>query len=388
VNDVARKKALRFVISLGIVSLFADFTYEGGRSIVGPYLATLGASSLFVGVVGGLGEFLGYLMRLFSGRFVDRTHRHWTVMAAGYTVNLMSVPLLALAGNPWFAGFLVFSERLGKGARVPPRDALLSRAGRELGHGFAFGVHEALDKTGAVLGPLLVAAAVAWSGYRLGFAVLAVPAFLALLFLLRARGVEPEPAHKHAVAGDAHFDARYYLYLAFSVVSVFGFAQYILVAYHLQAAHRLAPALIPVLYAVAMGVDALAALLGGRVFDRHGLKVLVVLPLLSLPAVPLLFLSSTPAYIWLGAVFWGAALGVQQSTVRAGVAMLTPEHKRGTAYGIFDSAFGLALLLGSMLLGALYGRSVETLVIVAVAFQVAALPLLFLTLRAKKASAA
>ncbi len=383
-----RQKALRFVVSLGIVSLFADFTYEGGRSILGPYLATLGASSLFVGAVGGLGEFLGYGMRLFSGRFVDRTHRHWQVMAAGYTVNMLSVPLLALAANPWFAGFLVFSERLGKGARVPPRDALLSRAGRELGHGFAFGLHEALDKTGAVLGPLLVAGAVAWSGYRLGFAILAIPAGLALLFLLRARGVEPEPAHKHAVAGDAHFDARYYLYLGFSVISVFGFAQYILVAYHLQVAHRLAPALIPALYGLAMGVDALAALASGRIFDRHGLKVLILLPLLSLPAIPLLFLASDPAYIWLGAVCWGAALGVQQSTVRAGVATLTPEHKRGTAYGIFDSAFGLALLLGSLLLGELYSLSVTWLVIAAMAFQVTALPLLFVILRMGRAAKA
>ena len=377
----ARQKALRFVVSLGIVSLFADFTYEGGRSILGPYLATLGAGSLFVGAVGGLGEFLGYAMRLFSGRFVDRTHRHWQVMAAGYTVNLLSVPLLALAANPWFAGFLVFSERVGKGARVPPRDALLSRAGRELGHGFAFGLHEVLDKTGAVLGPLLVAGAVAWSGYRSGFAILAIPAALALLFLLRARGVEPEPTHKHAVAGDAHFDVRYYLYLAFSVISVFGFAQYILVAYHLQVAQRLAPALIPVLYGLAMGVDALAALVSGRIFDRYGLRVLIVLPLLSLPAIPLLFLASTPGYIWLGAVFWGAAMGVQQSTVRAGVATLTPEHKRGTAYGVFDSAYGLALLLGSLLLGELYALSVTWLVIAAVAFQVAALPVLFMILR-------
>ena len=135
------------------------------------------------------------------------------------------------------------------------------------------------------------------------------------------------------------------------------------------------------LYALAMGVDALAALVSGRIFDRHGLRVLILLPLLSLPAIPLLFLASDPTYIWLGAVCWGAALGVQQSTVRAGVATLTPEHKRGTAYGIFDSAFGLALLLGSLLLGELYSLSVVWLVIAAVAFQVAALPLLFVILR-------
>jgi len=226
-----------------------------------------------------------------------------------------------------------------------------------------------------------VAVAVAWSGYRLGFAILAVPAFLALLFLLRARGVEPLESHKHAQPADTHFDARYYLYLIFSVISVFGFAQYILVAYHLQVTHRLAPALIPLLYGLAMGVDALAALLSGRLFDRYGLKVLYTLPLLSLPAVPLLFLAVDPAYIWLGAVFWGAALGVQQSTVRAGVATLTPEHRRGTAYGIFDSAFGVALLLGSLLLGQLYAWGAIWLVATAVTFQIAALPMLLLILQ-------
>lgn len=379
-----RQKALRFVVSLGLVSLFADFTYEGGRSIVGPYLALLGAGPVFAGAVAGFGEFLGYLIRLFSGRFVDRTHRHWAVMIGGYTVNMLSVPLLALASTPWFAGLLVFSERLGKGARVPARDALLSHAGHELGHGYAFGLHEFLDQMGGICGPLLVAAAVAFSGYRMGFAVLAVPAFLALLFLMRARGLTPGDERAGAVFERTHFDPRYILYLAFSVISVLGFSHFILVAYHLEYAHRLAPASIPLLYAFAMGVDAVAALATGWLYDRYGLKVLVTLPLLTLPAMPLLFLFPSPGMIWLGAAFWGAALGVQESIVRAGVATLTPKAVRGTAYGIFDAAFGLAWLAGSLFMGMLYSHSAAWLVIAAVAFQVAALPLLFLTLRGKK----
>ena len=164
------------MVGLGIVSLFADFTYEGGRSIVGPYLAALGAGPVLVGAVAGLGEFLGYAIRLFTGRYVDRTHKHWLVMGLGYGVNMLSVPLLALATTPWSAGLLVFTERLGKGARVPARDALLAHAGHELGHGKAFGLHEFLDQLGAIAGPLLVSAAVAWSGYLFGFAVLTLPA--------------------------------------------------------------------------------------------------------------------------------------------------------------------------------------------------------------------
>lgn len=383
----ARDKALRFVVGLGVVSLFADFVYEGGRSIVGPYLATLGASSLFVGVVAGLGEFLGYAIRLGTGRYVDRSHRHWLVMGLGYTVNMFAVPLLALATNQWSAGLLVFTERMGKGARAPARDALLSHAGHVLGHGKAFGLHEFLDQLGAVLGPLVVAAAVAWSGYRLGFAVLTLPALLALFFLWRARGLDAGEGSKQKDKAPGRLDRRYGLYLVFSMLSVMGFAHFILVAYHLEYTHRLAPAFIPLLFGLAMGVDALAALAAGWLFDRHGLKVLMVMPLFTLPAVPLLFLGDSPALVWLGAACWGAALGVQESTVRAGVATITPRALRGTAYGLFDACFGLAWLLGSVILGAVYAQGTLAVTLTAVAFQLAALPALFLLLGMRSAQA-
>jgi len=377
----AKQKALRFVVSLGLVSLFADFTYEGGRSIVGPFLASLGASAFYAGAVAGVGEFLGYAIRLFSGRLVDRTHKDWLILSLGYVVNLASVPLMALAPNALIAGSLVFSERLGKGLRAPARDALLAKAGHELGHGKAFGLHEFLDQLGAVLGPLAVAAAVAYSGYRLGFGILVVPAVLALLFLWRASGIGDAERKAGRIAGKLKFDKRYYLYLAFSVVTVMGFAHNILYAYHLQYTHRLSPVAIPILFAFTMGVDGVVALACGWLYDKYGLKVLMLLPLFTVPATPLLFLSPSPALIWLGGGLWGAAMGLQDATMRSGVATLTPENIRGTAYGIFDAVYGTAWLIGSLLLGWLYGVSPQALVIAAVVFQIAALPLLFITLR-------
>jgi MFS family permease len=379
-----RQKALRFVISLGIVSLFADFTYEGGRSIVGPFLASLGASAFFAGAVAGFGEFLGYAIRLFSGRLVDRTHKHWLILSIGYVVNLASVPLMAFAPSAGVAGSLVFSERLGKGLRTPAKNALLAKAGEELGHGYAFGLHEFLDQLGAILGPLVVAGAVAYSGYRLGFGILILPALTALFFLWRARGIGEAQSKADGQGARVKFDRRYYIYLAFSVVTVMGFAHNILYAYHLQYTHRMSPVAIPILFALTMGVDGLAALGCGWLYDRFGLKVLMLLPLLTIPATPLLFLAPSGGLIWLGGAFWGAAMGVQDATMRSGVATLTPESLRGTAYGVFDATYGLAWLLGSLLLGALYGVSPQALVIAAVAFQIAALPLLYFTLRVKK----
>jgi MFS family permease len=371
-----RNISLRFVVSIGIVSLFADFTYEGGRSIVGPYLAVLGVGPVFVGAVAGLGEFLGYAVRLFAGRYVDRTKRNWQVMGAGYTLNMLAVPALALAPVAWLAGLLVLVERVGKGIRNPAKDALLSRAGRELGHGYAFGLHEFLDQLGAVAGPLLVAVGVAYSGYRLGFAVLIVPALIALFFLWRARGIEPAPASGEQQGEHARFDARYYRYMAFAVITIMGFSHFMLVAYHLQVTHLLQPAFIPVLFGVAMAAEAVAALMVGHIFDRYGLKVLYALPLLTLPTLPLLFLATQPVWIWIGAGLWGAALGVQESTLRAGVATLTPEHLRGTAYGLFDTVFGAAWFIGSVMFGALYAIGSIWLVCTGIVLQLIALPLL------------
>lgn len=373
------QRLIRFVIGIGAVSFFADFTYEGGRSIIGPFLAVLGAGPVLAGVVAGLGEVLGYGIRLLSGRYADQSRQYWPVMGLGYVLNLLAVPTLALASSLAPAVTLIFVERLGKGLRNPPRDTLLSQAGRELGHGRVFGIHEFLDQTGAFVGPLVVAVAVAFGGYRLGFGLLIVPALLALFMLARAHRLTPTPSPDALVAPDHPLPSAYFRYIAFSALTVMGFSHFILVSYHLEMTHRLSAAGIPLLFALAMGSDALAAIGTGHFFDRIGFRILYGLPLLILSSTPLLFLAHSPWLIAVGAGLWGAAMGIQESVMRAGVARLSPETRRGSAYGLFDTVFGLAWMLGSILMGWLYRHSAQDLVLFAFALQISSFPLLLWT---------
>ncbi len=395
-----RYTPLRFVLAFGVVSMLADFVYEGGRSIVGPYLATLGASATIVGLVTGLGEAVASVLRLASGPFADRTRRHWPISIAGYAITAVSVPVLAVAGTLWQASLAVIGERFGKAVRTPARDTMLSHASAHLGRGRAFAYHEALDQSGALLGPLLVAGMVAISGYRLGFAVLAIPAALALVALAVVRravpnpaayepegAARPQPAPKAPPAGGTGrlrlvrgFSKPFWLYTAFTAASVTGFATFGVLSYHLEVRHVVSAPLIPVVYAVAMGVDALAALGSGFLYDRVGFRGLVVLPLLT-AAVPFLSFSTSVLLIWIGAILWGAALGVHESTMRAAVADLVPAARRGTGYGLFTAVYGLTWLGGSTAIGALYGRSTTAIEVFVGALQVMALALLVPLLR-------
>lgn len=348
------QSAWRMVVGLGLVSLFADFTYEGGRSIGGPFLALLGAGPLLVGAVAGVGEFLGYLIRLFAGRWVDKSGRPWHLMYLGYTLNLLSVPALATAPSAGMAAVLLFLERLGKGLRTPARDALLSHAGERLGQGRVFGLHELFDQFGAFLGPLAVALLVGLGGYRLGFAGLLAPALLALFLLWRA--------HRHNGGAAAHsvvqdwegLPRAYYAYLLFAMLAVAGFAHFQLVAYHLEVTQAVPAAHIPLLFALAMGADALAAYGAGHMFEHLGLRLLWGLPPLNLVAVALFFLAKEPSLLGVAAVLWGCGLGLQESLMRSAVAVLSPPEQRGSAFGLFDTAFGGAWMLGSLAMGYLY----------------------------------
>ncbi|MDA8072774.1 MAG: MFS transporter [Actinomycetota bacterium] len=404
-----RYTPLRFILAFGVVSMLADFVYEGGRSIVGPYLATLGASATVVGAVTGLGEAVASVLRLASGPFADRTRRYWPISIAGYAITAVSVPVLAATGTLWQASFAVIGERFGKAVRTPARDTMLSHASADLGRGRAFAYHEALDQSGALLGPLLVAGMVAVSGYRLGFAVLAVPAALALVALGVVRRAVPNPAaYEPSPSGEAAategsaegictprartsrlqrfrgFPRRFWLYSAFTAASVTGFATFGVLSYHLEVRHVVAPALIPVLYAVAMGVDALAALGSGLLYDRVGFKGLLLLPVLT-AGVPFLSFSTSAVLVWVGAVIWGAALGIHESTMRAAVADLVPGERRGTGYGLFTAVYGITWLGGSTVIGALSSRSTTSIELFVGVLQALAVVLLvpLLSLRAR-----
>jgi len=380
------RHALRFILLVGAVSLFADMTYEGARSITGPYLAMLGASATAVGFVAGFGELIGYAVRLASGYLSDRTGRYWAVTIFGYCVNLLAVPLLALAGSWEAAAVLIVLERMGRAFRTPARDAMLSHAAGHTGLGWGFGLHEALDQTGAVLGPLALGAVLYFGGgYRAGFAVLLIPALLALAVLLAARLLYPRP-RDFELSGPAlegrGLPASFWAYLAAVALIAAGYADFPLIAYHFGKAEVIAPAWIPVLYAVAMATDAIAALALGRMFDRIGVATMIVATLGSLLAAPLAFLGGATAAI-AGMALWGVGMGAQESIMRAAIAQLAPGERRGTAYGVFNALYGVAWFAGSVLLGALYDRSVVALVVASTLLQAASLPVLLWLVRSK-----
>lgn len=379
VSNLPKAKALRFVLLIGVVSLFADLTYEGSRSITGQFLATLGTSAAVVGVVAGLGELLGYGLRLVSGRLSERTQKFWPITLFGYFIQMFSVPLLALAGNWKMAAFLILVERVGKAIRNPPRDVMLSHAAKEIGYGWGFGVHEALDQLGALSGPLLVAVVVAHRGnYRDAFAILLVPALVTLSILLVARVFYPRPEDLGTHATEMHaegFSRAFWIYLGAAALVAAGFADFQLIAYHFQKADAFKVSWIPILYAIAMGVSGAGSLAFGRMFDRFGIGVLIPLTILSAFFAPLVFLGGFWTAVT-GAALWGLGMGVHESIVPAAVARLVSPQRRPSAYGIFTGAYGVAWFLGSTIMGVLYDHSVTAVVVFCLIVQLAAVPLL------------
>jgi MFS family permease len=366
---------------MGVVSLLADMVYEGGRSIAGPYLALLGASGTVVGLAAGFGELIGYGLRLVFGYLSDRTRRYWAFTIAGYALTALAVPALALAGSWQIAVVFLIIERISKALRTPSKDTLLAYATTSIGHGKGFGLHEVLDQIGAVAAPLLLAAVIAWRGdYRLAFVVLLIPGVLTILMLLVARARFPQPedlAGTTPVLATRGFSRAFWFYLAAVGLIAAGFADFSLIAFHLQRTAVLPSAWIPALYALAMAVDALAALLFGLLFDRVGFRALALAALLSAGFAPLAF-SSTSALVVLGMVLWGIGMGAQESILRAAVAGMVPPERRGTAYGLFNTGYGLCWFAGSALMGLLYDRSLSALIGVSVALQLVAVVMLVL----------
>jgi len=311
------KSALGFVLIIGIVNLFADLTYEGARGIVGPFLGSLGASAAIVGFVGGFGELIGYALRSVSGYFADKTRKYWFFAFTGYAINMLAVPALALAGQWPLAAALVFAERAGRGIRKPTVKAMLSHAGRSIGAGWAFGLNEALDQLGATIGPLFVA-------------------------LIAA-----------------------------------GMADCALIGFHFQKAHTISPNLIPVFYAVAMATSALTAILFGRLFDKFGANVALFAFLISAAFAPFVFLGGSLVAL-LGMIFWGIGMSAQGSLFQAMLTGVIPAEKRSTAFGLFDTGYGIAWFLGSAAMGLLYDKSILAVVLFSVLLQIAALPVLYI----------
>lgn len=397
--------AWRFIAVFGVVSLLMDYVYEGARSVTGPLLASLGASGAVVGVVTGAGEAAALGLRLVSGPLADRTQRFWAWTIGGYVLTAVSVPVLGLTGLLGVACALVIAERVGKAVRSPAKDTLVSHATAVTGRGKGFAVSEALDQIGALLGPLTVAGVLALTGddYAPALGVLAIPGVAAVALLLWLRARVPDPARYELVEaappaeGSASDDPddggapspdiprlprSFWVYAAFTAATMSGFATFGLVSFHLVQRHLVPTAAVPVVYAGAMVADALAALATGWLYDRYGARVLVVLPLLA-ALTPVLAFGPSAAVAVVGALVWGCAVGIQESTLRATVADLVPPPRRATAYGVYAGVIGGAALLGGALLGALYDVSIGSLVAVVVVIQVLAVALLIVTRRTR-----
>ena len=394
----------RTVVGFGVVSLAADMVYEGARSVTGPLLASLGASAVLVGLISGAGEATALLMRLVFGSWADRSRRYWTLTFAGYGLTAVCVP--ALAVTPFLAGaglalacVLILGERLGKAVRSPAKTALLAHAAAAVGLGRGFGVHQALDQIGAVAGPLLVAAVAAAAGTIWpAMAILIVPGALAMLMLARiwrsmgnpvaggedAVTTEPiaAPERRESLFSRLHgrLPRVFWLFAAASAAASGGLVTFAVISFHLTQDHVVSVAAVPVIYAAAMAAEAFAALGSGWVFDRTRGAVLIGLPFV-ISAVPVLAFAGSPLTAITGAVLWGAAGGVLDSTVKALVADLVPASRRATAYGVFAAVQGAAAIGGGVMAGALYERSLPILVAAVVITQIIALVLLIATLR-------
>lgn len=384
----------RSVVAFGLVSLAADMVYEGMRSVAGPFLGSLGASALTVGIVTGAGEAIALVLRLVTGPMADRTGRHWGLTTFGYALTAVCVPLLALAPFLGVAGLgvasvLILAERAGKAIRSPSKSALLAGMAKPVGRGRGFAVHKALDQVGAFAGPLLVAGVAALSGELwLGFLVLAVPGAISLVLLAQLRRHAPVEATPPVPTVDARVRLpRDFRLFAFSgAASTLGLMTFGVMSFALVDAGLLAPAVVPVVYAGAMAVEAVAALATGGAYDRVGAKVLYPLPVL-VAAVPALVFAQTLGLVLVGVALWGVATGIQDSTVKALVADLVPPTSLATAYGVFAAAQGVAALAGGVLAGWLYADHLGALVAVIGAVQAISLvTLVASTRRAARAS--
>ncbi|HHY35248.1 MAG TPA: MFS transporter [Firmicutes bacterium] len=364
-QSVNRNAAMKFVVLLGFVSFFADMTYEGARSVTGPFLATLGASGAIVGLVAGLGEFIGYGLRIVSGYISDKTGQYWIITEIGYCLNLLAVPMLALAGNWQLAAALLILERTGKAIRNPARDAMLSHATSQIGHGWGFALHEAMDQIGAVMGPLLVALAIGTCDqYRAAFRILLIPALLALGVLGMARILYPKPRSlevKTTVIQSKGLPRKFWIYILAIALVAAGYADFPLIAFHLKKAASMPDTWVPLLYAGTMGIDAVAALVFGKLYDKVKVKSLIAAVGLSAFFAPLAFLGSIKAAM-VGIALWGIGMGAQESILRAAVAEMVVPERRGSAYGIFNAGYGFFWFVGSALMGIFYDISIPVLV--------------------------
>ncbi|NBL00837.1 MAG: MFS transporter [Erysipelotrichia bacterium] len=377
-----KRKAFLFLLLLGLISLLSDFTHEGARSIYGPYLGLLGASVLVISITSGLGEFIGQSLRIVTGVIADKTKKYWLMMFVGYALNLLVIPLLMFVdASIWeVALILILLERVGKGIRAPAKSALTSFTAPHLGAGKSFALQEAMDQFGAFLGPLFVFLVLNLNkgselqGYQLAFGLLGIFAILTLVILFVAKMKYPNPDHFESKGVSRGFKGNkaFILYMIAIMLIALGFIDYPILAYHMGTTSTIDVIYIPLLYALAMGVDAIAALIFGHYFDKKGILSLIISVFISVLIAPVFFLIDGTWGIIMGVILWGIGMGAQESILKAVISVMVSKEKRATAYGIFYTVFGSAWFLGSVAIGWLYSLNIAYMVIFSVLMELLA----------------
>ncbi len=388
--------AVTVIILFGLISLLGDAVYEGARSANSQYFNLLKVSATQVGIVFGIGEFIGYALRLVAGIFSDKTKRYWLFIFLGYGM-LVAVPLMGFTMNWNILIILILMERIGKALRNPSKDTIISAvAQNQVGVGFAFGLQEALDQIGALVGPLIftivffIAESNELTQYQLGYKALIIPFMLLMIFLIFAyKKIEKENLIKEIHAKEykeEKLQPTFWIYTFFTFFATLGFLNFSVIGYHLKAEGIFSDGNITLLYALAMGIDAITALLFGKIYDNmklktgiktSGLLTLLVIPFLSV-ALPIFTLSNSEGLVIAGMVVFGIIMGVHETIMRSAIADIVPFYKRGTGYGVFNTAYGLALLGGSSLMGFLYDKDMtSTIIILAILFEMIALLLYY-----------
>jgi MFS family permease len=373
--------AITVIILFGVISLLGDLVYESARGANSQYFNLLSISAAQVGLVFGIGEFLGYFLRLLAGVLSDRSGRYWIFIFVGYGM-LLVVPFMGFTMNWNILVVLILMERIGKSLRNPAKDTILSGVTEnQVGTGFAFGLQEALDQVGALAGPLIFTLVFFLTGkngiaeYQLGYRLLFIPFVLLMLFVLYAyrkiRQNNLTPSISQREFRSERLQPIFWIYTAFTFFCTLGFVNFSVIGYHLKANHLMSDGNITLLYSGAMAVDALAALAIGRAYDRlkkktgiktGGLTVLMAIPFLTL-LLPFLTIGNSIALIVIGMMIFGIVMGTHEAIMRSAIADITPFYKRGTSYGIFNTGYGLALLVGSALMGWLYDLNQRGIII-------------------------
>ncbi|MDO5852118.1 MAG: MFS transporter [Methanobacteriaceae archaeon] len=343
------KSAVIFILLFGVISALGDTTYEGGRSIYGNYLLYLGADTFIIGIITGLGEFLGYGLRLLSGYIVDKTQNSWIVTIIGY-VMVASVPLLAFTNSWETAGIFINLERIGKAIRSPGKDTLISHASKHLGSGFSFGISEAMDQVGAVVGPLIFTIVLMTIGsYKTGFNILWIPTILLiiLVFYTRSRFPKPEQMETKKFESTTYItsvkNSKFIYYMLFIFFSVFGFITFPILSYYFLASNIMSASFVPTLYAIAMEIDGIFAIIIGKIYDKKGNIILYLIPLLTILMILIVFKANFLLAI-ISMIIWGCIMSIHETILKANIADMVSKSSRGKAYGIFNTIYGFAFL--------------------------------------------